>query len=312
MSMVLPKALDNVTVASRLDEVADLLEAQRASSDRVQGYRSAAVTLRQLPQPVHELLRGQGTAVLLGMGLGHALVHGIEQLVFQNYLPLLDRLRGGAAPTDPFAAVVGIGPELGRRIHETIGIDSLYELELAAHDGRLASVRGMGKARVQGVCEALAGRFRRGPDMVVVVRRRRSADVPPVADLLDVDREFLDRADELPRIAPKRFNPSQRVWLPVLHTERNGRHFTAMYCNTAHAHEPGAATDQVVIYRDDRGGDGQWTVVTSGVGAIKGRRIVRGREAECRACLLGEDLAGCAGEGPGSPAAGAEPCAQET
>jgi putative hydrolase len=39
--------------------------------------------------------------------------------------------------------------------------------------------------------------------------------------------------------------------------------------------------DWVVIYRDDKGGDGTWTVVTSQFGALRGRRIVRGREAEC-------------------------------
>ena len=36
-----------------------------------------------------------------------------------------------------------------------------------------------------------------------------------------------------------------------------------------------------MIYRDDQNGDGQWTVITSQLGALKGRRIVRGREAEC-------------------------------
>ena len=37
------------------------------------------------------------------------------------------------------------------------------------------------------------------------------------------------------------------------------------------------------VYRDDRNGDGQWTVVTALFGDLKGRRIVRGREPECRA-----------------------------
>jgi hypothetical protein len=43
----------------------------------------------------------------------------------------------------------------------------------------------------------------------------------------------------------------------------------------------GATHNWVVIYRDDHGGHGQWTVVTALYGALRGRRIVRGREPEC-------------------------------
>ena len=52
---------------------------------------------------------------------------------------------------------------------------------------------------------------------------------------------------------------------------------------TARAHEMRTTHDWVVIYRDDHGGHGQWTVITSTMGKLTGRRIVRGREAECRA-----------------------------
>ena len=66
--------------------------------------------------------------------------------------------------------------------------------------------------------------------------------------------------------------------MPILHTHRGKRHYTVLFSNTARAHELGTTHDWVVIYRD---GDGQWTVVTALFGDLKGRRIVRGREAEC-------------------------------
>jgi putative hydrolase len=59
------------------------------------------------------------------------------------------------------------------------------------------------------------------------------------------------------------------------------RHFTALYSNTARAHQLGTARDWVVIYRDDDGGLGQWTVITATTGGLRGRRVVRGREEEC-------------------------------
>ncbi len=107
--------------------------------------------------------------------------------------------------------------------------------------------------------------------------------LPAVAELLDVDREYRERATAgtLRRIAPRRFNPSGEAWLPVLHTRRGDADYTALYSNTARAHELGTTKDWVVIYRDDGDGGGQWTVVTATSGALAGARVVRGREAEC-------------------------------
>ena len=72
-------------------------------------------------------------------------------------------------------------------------------------------------------------------------------------------------------------------WLPILHTETGGWHVTAMYSNTARAHELGRTQDWVVIFYAREGDEGQCTVVTETQGPLLGRRVVRGRETECRA-----------------------------
>jgi hypothetical protein len=104
--------------------------------------------------------------------------------------------------------------------------------------------------------------------------------------LLDVDAEYRDKAarGQLPRVAPKRFNPAGDAWLPVLHATRGPWHFTALFSNTARAHELGRTHDWVVIYfYDDEHAERQHTVVTETRGPLVGKRVVRGREAECRA-----------------------------
>jgi hypothetical protein len=108
-------------------------------------------------------------------------------------------------------------------------------------------------------------------------------DQPSVAELLDVDREYRRRAQrgELPTIAPRRFNPSRVAWLPVLHTRRGGQAYTALFSNTARAHQLGRTRDWVVIYWDHRDRDRQATVVSPRAGPLRGRRVVRGREVEC-------------------------------
>jgi hypothetical protein len=105
---------------------------------------------------------------------------------------------------------------------------------------------------------------------------------PPVADLLAVDREYRRKAAAglLRTIAPRRFNPEHESWLPILHTSRGERDFTALFSNTARAHRLGRAHDWVVIYYNEPAG-GQVTVVTEYAGPLRGRRVVRGREGEC-------------------------------
>jgi putative hydrolase len=106
-----------------------------------------------------------------------------------------------------------------------------------------------------------------------------------VADLLAVDEEYRRRAadDRLPTIAPRRFNPGYEPWLPLYVADRNGWRFRALYSNTALAHRLGQTHDWVVIYFDDGLVRGQRTVVTETRGDLRGRRVVRGRERECRA-----------------------------
>ena len=93
---------------------------------------------------------------------------------------------------------------------------------------------------------------------------------------------------DLPNIAPRRFNPSGEAVLPILHTERGDWHCTALFSNTARAHELGRTRDWVVIYfHHDSGPEGQRTVVTETRGPHAGHRTVRGREAECLAQSAG-------------------------
>jgi hypothetical protein len=191
----------------------------------------------------------------------------------------LERLRGDVSPEQLFRSVPGIGPVLAERIHEGLQVDSLEALEVAAHDGRLEALPGIGARRVTLIRNGLAALL--GP------RRRDDAGRPEpgVSTLLDVDAEYRDRGrrGELPRIAPRRFNPGRDRWLPILHTEREGWHFTVLYSNTARAHELGRTGDWVVIYfYDGDHREKQCTIVTESRGPLAGHRVVRGREEECR------------------------------
>ena len=272
--------MQNTEIARRLEEVAWLLNEQGANPYRVQAYRHAAETVRRLDRPVTELLRHEGTEGLRRLpGIGESLTRSIRELVLTGRLPILDRLRGEVDPVSLLASVPGIGTVLAERLHHDLGIDTLEELEVAAHDGRLTNIAGIGEKRLVGIMDSLATRLGR----IRVPVRLSAAAEPPVAELLDVDREYREKAaaGQLRNIAPRRFNPSGEAWLPVLHTQRGARHYTVLFSNTARAHQLGKTHDWVVLYYDGGRGEQQCTVITSQRGPLTGKRIVRGREGEC-------------------------------
>ncbi len=283
--------MQNLTVSERLRGMADLLQAQGANPFRVSAYRKAADAVVQLPEDLAALFEREGVEGLDAIpGVGRGISSAISEMLITGRWGQLERLRGSINPLQVFQTVPGIGEELARRIHDTLHVDSLEALEAAAHDGRLAEVPGIGPRRAAALRATLT-------TMLDRTRRRFRAAAergpePPATLLLDIDREYREKAEagRLPTIAPKRFNPEGRSWLPVLHADRGGWHFTALYSNTAKAHELGMTRDWVVIYfdHDDHQAQSQHTVVTETRGPLVGRRVVRGRERDCREYYLGQ------------------------
>ena len=248
----------NNIVADRLDEIAAILEVQRANIFRVAAYRRAARMLRNLEQPIDEIVKTEGIEGLLKLpGIGQTLARFIHQLVVTGELPLLDRLRGQSDPVALLQTVPGIGHVTAEKLYEQLGIESLEELEIAAYDGRLGKLR-LGGKRIKGIRDSLSARLGR-----VQSGKRFEGVEPAVTEILDVDSEYRRRAEagELPKIAPRRFNPQHKRWLPILHTTRGERHYSAMFSNTARAHQLNMTSDWVVIYYDGAGGERQCTVI---------------------------------------------------
>jgi hypothetical protein len=220
-------------------------------------------------------------------------------LTLTGRLGILERLEGQVSPEDLFTTIPGLGETLAARIHETLHIDTLEELEQAAGDGSLERVPGIGPRRARAVREILAAQLGRSARRRQRRRRIRVGEAqgeqtrpgagremwsrPSVPLLLAVDGEYRlkDAMGALRTIRPRRFNPEGKAWLPVFHTERDGWWFTALYSNTRRAHELGRTRDWVVIFYEADGHEDQCTVVTEYRGELAGRRVVRGRELEC-------------------------------
>jgi len=268
----------NEQIAGRLEEVARLLQDQGADPYRVGAYLRAAASIRSTTTPVDQIFRDHGVDGLRALPrVGESIARAIRELLIHGRLPMLDRLRGEVNPVTLLASVPGVGRVLAERLHDELGLETLADLEAAAHDGRLDTIAGFGAKRLAGIRDSLAHRLGR------VQLSGRHLARPNVGELLDVDREYRVRAaaDQLQRIAPRRFNPMREAWLPILHTRRGSRRYTALFSNTSRAHRAGKTRDWVVLYSDNGAGETRHTVITAAFGPLHGRRVVAGREDEC-------------------------------
>ena len=280
---------DNATIADLLARTAEMLDLKQENRYRVRSYADAARVVRQAEQSVAALVRAQGVGGARALpGIGEKLAGAIREIVETGRLRSLERLEAEVSPELPFTRVPGIGHHEAVRIHAQLGVETLEDLEVAAHDGRLDTVEGLTAECVQAIRDELNRMLSRPGSHRARPRPRAERPPaeggPPVALLLAIDAEYRAKAEAgaLRTIAPRRFNPDRERWLPILKTRRGGWSFTALFSNTARAHELGKTRDWVVLYYSRGAGEDQCTVVTGSRGRLRGKRIVRGREDECR------------------------------
>lgn len=273
----------NHEVGEKLREIAALLVAQQANPFRSRAYLNAANTLDNLPGDIGELIQTRGIKGLTDLpAIGAGIARSIYQYVATGRMTRLENLQGESDPIGLFQSIPTIGRELAQRIHDSLHIDTLEALENATRNGQLNKVEGLGAKRKEAIEAWLLKHL--GEHRQQLRNAQQSDANPDIALVLKVDAEYRKRAaaGKLPLITPKRFNPENKAWLPILHTTQNHWHFTALYSNSERAHTLNRVYDWVVIYfYDDHHQEGQHTVVTETHGALYGKRVVRGRETEC-------------------------------
>jgi Holliday junction resolvasome RuvABC DNA-binding subunit len=275
----------NIRIAARLRQMAELLEHQGEVGFRSQAYRRAAPVVEGLQLPIDDMLSSGGQAVLVALpAVGRGIAAAITEMATTGHWAALDRLTGELDPEALLMTLPGVGAQTAQRLHRELHVDTLEELEEAANDGRLDALTGFGPRRIEGLRAALQERLR------TLRGRIRSGRLAPIGLLLEMDALYRRKAsrNELKLIAPRRFNPRGLAWLPVMHEHRKDWHFTALFSNTARAHDLNRTRDWVVMHvMHDAAPDWQCTIVTETRGSLKGKRVVRGRESECEAHYAG-------------------------
>jgi DNA polymerase (family X) len=148
-------AVENRTIADRLDAFAVLLELSEANPYTIRAYRRAAETVRAAAVPVAELVTTGRVRQLRGIGPG--IEARLSELVETGEIAELAELERELSPE-----LVGLGRYLGLtaqrslEIARSLGIRTAEELRAAAAAGRLREVPGIGSKIEARLLNALA------------------------------------------------------------------------------------------------------------------------------------------------------------
>lgn len=146
----------NTTVASQLDETADLLALTNANPFRVRAYRNAARTIRSLEDPLETLLTSPAFNLDDLPGIGKDLASKITEIVKHGTFKVLSELRRHVAPSvRELMQLPGIGPKKAMLLTNTLHIASIQDLEAAIKTGRIQTVKGFGAKSAASLARAL-------------------------------------------------------------------------------------------------------------------------------------------------------------
>ncbi len=150
--------MENVEIARVFNEVADLLEIQGANVFRVRAYRNAARLVETLPGSAAALLRERGEAALVALpGIGKDLAGKIREIVETGKLGLLEELKQQLPEgLVRLMHLPGVGPKRAKLVYDTLGIATLDELERAAREGRLRTIKGFGPTLEANILKGIA------------------------------------------------------------------------------------------------------------------------------------------------------------
>ncbi len=168
-------ALSNEAVATLFHEIADVLEITGELPFKVGAYRRAADSIAHSPVDVLAAYRA-GTPPRLE-GVGKAIAERLAELATTGRMGYHERLVATVPPSlVSFLRVPGIGPRTAGDLWRALGIATLEELELAAREGRLRTVKGVSARTEARILAGLAELESRPPVRLHMAEARALAD----------------------------------------------------------------------------------------------------------------------------------------
>ncbi len=157
--------MENIEIASVLDELGDLLEIRGSNPFRIRAYRNAVRTVRGLTQSLESMVAAEEDLTELP-AVGKDMSAHIVELIDTGVLTRLEEL----AEEIPRSLVNlvkldGVGPKKAKKLWESLDVKTVDELEDALSAGKVQELEGFGATSVQKILRAIedyrrySGRF---------------------------------------------------------------------------------------------------------------------------------------------------------
>ena len=146
--------MDNLGIARIFTDIGDLLEIEGANPFKIRAYRNAADIVGHMAERIADLTDAEVREL---PGIGKDLSAKIRELIDTGALVYYDELRQEFPPTIlDMLRLQGVGPKTVAVLYAELGIETLDDLETAATEGRLRTLKGMGPKKEQLLLRSLA------------------------------------------------------------------------------------------------------------------------------------------------------------
>ncbi len=180
--------MKNREVAHLFEKVAEMLSIRGDSVHRILAYRKAAESIQALARDINQVYaEGRLTEI---PGIGSTLAAKIEEMLTTGDLEFYRKLSAEIPNTlVDMLRVEGLGPKRVKQIYEALGVETLEALTVAAREGKLKDLPGMGvksEAKIVAAIEALA---------------RHGDDRTPLGDAWPIAQGILSELAQIPGVS---------------------------------------------------------------------------------------------------------------
>lgn len=164
--------MKNFEIVKVLYEIAELLEMKQVQF-KPQAYRKAAQNIENLSEDIEDVYKKGNLEDI--PGIGESIAFKIKELIETNHLEYLEELRK-EFPTGllELLKVEGIGPKIAMQLSKELGITNISELESAAREGKIRTIKGFGPKKEENILHAIE-LFKTSQDRFLLV------DIIPIA-----------------------------------------------------------------------------------------------------------------------------------
>jgi DNA polymerase (family 10) len=147
--------MDRTGVARSLEQIASFLDFKGENPFRVRAFTAAARSILGFPGELETAIADGSLAQT--KGIGPAILQIVKELVTTGRAEVLEQLRDDVpAGLVDMLGIPGLGVAKIRQIQETLGIETLPDLETAARDGRLAALPRFGTRTAEKIVKGIA------------------------------------------------------------------------------------------------------------------------------------------------------------